>query len=109
MDKRKPDKKDVVFLHGLHWGPQTATQAATSEGSFSLAVGMNIGVGVNGKTRPRKGRKLTSPRGWGGGGQILNVTSASPIRKPASLRLVGLCPLGLSSPPLRSPTTLEGK
>lgn len=108
MDKRKPDKKDVVFLHGLHWGPQTATQAATSEGSFSLAVGMNIGVGVNGKARSRKGRKLTSPRGWGRG-QTLNVTSASPIWKPASLRLVGLCPLGLSSPPLRSPTILEGK
>lgn len=64
MDKRKPDKKDVVFWHGLHQGPQIATQATTSEGLSSLANGHEYRHGCEWKDEAKRREGADPALGW---------------------------------------------
>ena len=39
LEKRKPDEKNVGFMHGHFWGPKIATKATVMEAPSPLASG----------------------------------------------------------------------
>lgn len=63
MEKRKPDKKNAVFIHGLYWGPQIATQPAMMGLSSLLANGHEYKRGCEQKVGAKGREELTGPLG----------------------------------------------